>query len=55
MASPPRLIVLMVIPNQFSTKIEISIESGSVTKEMIVVLTLARKRKRTMTTKIAPS
>ena len=55
MARPPRLMVLMVMPIQFSVSMEISIDSGSVISDMMVVLTLARKSMSTITTNIAPS
>ena len=55
MAIPPRLMVLMVKPMKCRANIEKSSESGRATSEMMVVRTFIRKKKSTMTTKMAPS
>ena len=55
MAIPPRLMVLRLSPRASSTRIVTSSDRGRVMSEIIVVRTLAKKTKRTMTTKMAPS
>ena len=55
MASPPSVMVFMLMPMALSTIIATRKESGMVTSEMMVVRALARNIISTMTTKIAPS
>ena len=55
MASPPRVMVLMLMPRALSTIIATRNEIGIVTSEMTVVRTLARNIMRMITTKMAPS
>ena len=55
MASPPRVMVLMLMPRALSTIIATRNEMGIVTSEMTVVRTLARNIIRMITTKMAPS
>jgi len=55
MARPPRLMVLMVSPKAWSTRIAISMESGKAMSEIRVVRAFIRKKNSTITTKMAPS
>ena len=55
MQRPPKLIVLTVTPNRWSTTIESSRLKGMVTSEMRVVRRFMRKMKSTITTKMLPS
>ena len=52
---PPRVIVLMSIPNSFSTITVARSETGMAITEISVVLKLPRKRNRMRTTNMAPS
>ena len=54
-AIPPILIVLMVSPMNFNVKTDTNKDRGMVTRDMRVVLTFIRKRKRMMTTNSPPS
>jgi hypothetical protein len=53
--SPPRVIVLIVIPMAFMVRSATMTETGSAAREMIVVRTFQRNRKRMTATRIAPS
>ena len=55
MASPPNVMVLMLMPRALRTIIATRNERGMVTSEMTVVRTLARKSIKIITTKMAPS
>ena len=54
-ASPPKLMVLIVNPKACKTRIATSKERGKATREMIVVRKFIRKKNRTMMTNRAPS
>ena len=55
MASPPKLIVLIVRPSPWRVRMATSKDRGRATSEIIVVRTFIKKKKSTTTTKIAPS
>ncbi len=55
MASPPRLIVLIVSPRACITRMATNNESGSATNEMTVVRKFIRKKNSTTITNSAPS
>ena len=55
MASPPKLIVLIVKPRPWRVNMATNRDRGRATSEMIVVRTFIRKKKSTTTTKMAPS
>ena len=54
-AIPPKLMVLTLSPNWCNTNKETKSDNGMVTKEMMVVRTLAKNKNSTITTKSAPS
>ncbi len=54
-AIPPRLIVLIFMPIEWSTTIAPSKESGIASNDIIVVLKLPRNKNKIIITKIAPS
>ena len=55
MAIPPKLMVLMVMPNALRVMMVASSDRGMASSEMRVVRKLPRKRKRMMTTSTLPS
>ena len=55
MASPPKLIVLMVNPKACKVRIATSNDKGNATSDIMVVRTFIKKKKSTIITKIAPS
>ena len=55
MAIPPMLMVLMVSPIRFMTRMVMSKDIGMVTKEIMVVRAFIRNMNNTITTKNAPS
>ncbi len=55
MAMPPKVMVLIFMPNRYKTMMVPKRESGIATTEITVVRKLAKKINRMMMTKIAPS